>query len=66
MAAVKLFERSLFINPSQANILYDCGVCLKDLRRLDEALVSFDRAIALMPDYIDAYFIRSITLCSIF
>ena len=38
----------------------------QDLKRLDEALFSFDRDIALMPDYIDKYFIRSITLCSIF
>jgi len=37
----------------------------QDLKRLDEALFSFDRAIALMPDYIDAYFIRSITFLAL-
>src|SRR5262249_49580796 len=36
------------------------GVALEDLKRFDEALVSFDKAIALKPDFADGYMNRAL------
>jgi tetratricopeptide (TPR) repeat protein len=37
-------------------------VTLHELRRFDEALASYDRALAMRPDYAEALFNRGITL----
>jgi tetratricopeptide (TPR) repeat protein len=37
------------------------GVTLYDLKRFDEALVSYDQAIGLQPDYADAHFFKSLS-----
>ena len=43
---VIMIERSLKINPNQHHALNSQGNALKALKRLDEALASYDRAIA--------------------
>ncbi|MEY3289742.1 MAG: hypothetical protein RLZZ419_1984, partial [Pseudomonadota bacterium] len=43
--AVKIIGKSLQINPNQPIALSNRGLALKDLKRLDEALASYDRAI---------------------
>ena len=48
--AVRIIGASLQIDPNQTNALNNRGYALRDLKRLDEALVSYDRAIALNPD----------------
>jgi tetratricopeptide (TPR) repeat protein len=37
-------------------------VTLHELERFDEALASYDRALALRPDYAEAFFNRGVTL----
>ena len=48
--AVRIIGKSLQIDPNQTDALNNRGNALRDLKRLDEALVSYDRAIALKPD----------------
>jgi tetratricopeptide (TPR) repeat protein len=48
--------------PESAQSHYERGSELKDRKRFDEALASFDRAIALQPDYAEAYNSRGIVL----
>ena len=47
---VRIIGKSLQINSNQPNALNNRGNALRDLNRLDEALASYDRAIALKPD----------------
>ncbi len=58
--AVRIIGKSLQINSNQPNALNNRGNALKDLKRLDEALASYDRAIALNPDYAEAYSNKSL------
>ena len=58
--AVRIIGKSLQINSNQPNALNNRGNALKDLKRLDEALASYDRAIALNPDYAEAYWNKSL------
>ena len=44
--AVRIIGKSLKIDPNQPDALNNCGVALQDLKRLDEALASYDRAIS--------------------
>ncbi len=41
--------------PNNPEANYNLGVVLQQLGRLDEALVSYDRAVALKPDFAEAY-----------
>jgi len=43
------------LKPDFADAYYNQGNALKELKRLDEALASYDKALALKPDYADAY-----------
>ena len=53
--AVELIGLAIDINPDQADFYSNRGLALQDLRRLDEALASYDNALALEPEYAEAY-----------
>lgn len=59
---VRLIERSLEINPRQPDALYFLGIALHEMNRHSEALVSYDRAIALMPGFFQAHNNRGLVL----
>ena len=44
------------MRPDYAEAFVNRGVTLHELKRFDEALASYDRAIALRPDYAQAHF----------
>ena len=50
MTAVKYYENALALKPDYADAYANRGNILKDLKRLDEALASYESAIALNPD----------------
>jgi tetratricopeptide (TPR) repeat protein len=60
--SVQLIE--LAIQHDENNPLYhsNCGLSLGALNRLEEALQKYDRALAILPDYAEALFNRSVTL----
>jgi tetratricopeptide (TPR) repeat protein len=47
------YERALAIKPDYALALYNRGVVLQDLHRLENALASFDQVLAANPDHVD-------------
>ena len=49
---------ALRINPKNASAQNNRGVSLQALKRLDEALASYDKALALQPDYAEAFYNR--------
>lgn len=51
-----LYKRS--VDPLNAKESYDAGVRLFKIARYNQAILSFDRAIALKPDMTDAYLMR--------
>ena len=53
---IKLLGQSLLFAPTQPYALSYRGVALQELKRYKEALINYDRAITLKPDYIDAYY----------
>lgn len=59
---VRLIGLSLEINRHQPAALNNRGIALRTLRRHGESLASFDRAIALVPNYADAHMNRGNTL----
>lgn len=59
---VRLLKASLEIDSSQAYIHNLLASGLKELQQYDEAVASCDQAIALTPDYADAYYNRGIAL----
>ncbi len=61
-SAVELFDQALAINPEHAASHNNRGIALRNLGRLDEALLSYDKAICLKPDYVDALNNRGIAL----
>lgn len=48
-------EEAVQINPSDYVLHYNIGVMKSDLKDLDGAIESYNKAIALKPDYVDAY-----------
>src|ERR1700693_2443758 len=50
-AAVRQIEAALEINPNSAEAFNSRGNVLKKMQRLDEALASYEQAIALKPIY---------------
>src|ERR1700730_3436490 len=49
--AVRQFDIAVEMNPKDASAHNNRGAALGELQRLDEALASYDRAIALKADY---------------
>ena len=60
--AVDYLTKALQINPAFAEAYYNRGLALGHLKRLDEALASYDQAIRFKPDYVDAHSNRGNTL----
>src|SRR5258706_12629191 len=50
------------LKPDYAEAYNNRGNALEELKRLDEALASYDKAIALKPDFAAAYGAKSLTL----
>jgi protein O-GlcNAc transferase len=48
---VELIQKAIGLNSNVAEAHNSLGTALKDLKRLVEALASYDKAIALKPDY---------------
>src|ERR1700686_4014803 len=55
-AAERFLRRALVIDPRSAAAHSNLGNVLFQSRRLDEALAGFEQAIALKPDYAEAFF----------
>ena len=53
--ALKVYDKSILLNPDFAESYNIRGIALKDLGRLEEAIKSYDKAIQLKPDFADAY-----------
>ena len=48
-------HQAICVRPDYAQAFYNRGVALQGLRRFDEALASYDKALALKPDYAEAF-----------
>lgn len=59
---VKLLGLSLEADANQPVVFYNCGIGLAHFNRFDEALASYDRAIALKPDFAEAHNNRGLVL----
>ena len=53
--AVELLSRAVAANPNHPETQNNLGNALKDLNRLEEAVLRYDLAISLKRDYADAY-----------
>ena len=53
--AVELFSKAIKLNEEMAAAHNELANALLSLKRPDQALTSYDRAIALKPDYAEAY-----------
>ena len=53
--AAELISKAIAIDAKQSSAYYNYGNALKELRRLDDALASYDKCIVLKPDYAEAY-----------
>jgi tetratricopeptide (TPR) repeat protein len=56
--AVRHMELAHAVNPGNFVVLNNCGNALHALKRSDEALACYDRALALRPDYAEAHYNR--------
>ena len=54
-AAADLIGQAIKVNPNHAAAYSNRGNALKSLKRLDEAVASYDKAIRLKPDYAEAH-----------
>ena len=60
--AIRQIDVALKLNPELASAYNNRGHALKALRRLDEALASYDKAIVLKPDHAEAFNNRGVAL----
>ena len=49
--AVRHFEKAITLNPQSTDSLYNLGVVLEGLGRMDEAIASFTAAAAIDPQH---------------
>jgi len=63
--ALEVFDRSISLDPSDAESHCNRGTALMKLGRFGEALEEFDKAIALRPGYDDAAHNRAVSLRAI-
>jgi protein O-GlcNAc transferase len=56
--AAHLIEKAFQSNPANAGYFVNHGIALKELGQLEAAITSYDRAIALVPNYAAAYYSR--------
>ena len=47
--------KAIALKPDYADAFYNRGIALQELKRLDDALASYDKAITLKPDYAEAF-----------
>jgi Flp pilus assembly protein TadD len=59
-AAIAAGRRALELAPHSAEFCNGLGIALFDAQRVDEAIVYYDRALALRPDYAAAHYNRSL------
>jgi len=57
--AARHLKKAALLDPQSAVVQSDLGIALKALQLRDEAMVCFDRAIALRPDFANAYYNRA-------
>ena len=55
LSAEPLIKAAIRRNPQNAIFHFNLGILLQELNRLDEALTCYDTAIALKPDFLDAF-----------
>ncbi|MGC2167263.1 MAG: tetratricopeptide repeat protein [Gallionella sp.] len=60
--AVELIGRAIQINPKVAGFYSNRGNALQDLKRFDEAVASYDKALALKADFAEVHYNRGIVL----
>jgi len=60
--AAELFRRTIKLNGRIPAVHRNLGLALFELKRYKEALASFDKAIALKPDYVECYNSRGLVL----
>jgi predicted O-linked N-acetylglucosamine transferase (SPINDLY family) len=52
--AERCFRRALEIEPQSADCYFNLGNTLKDLGRIDEAIINYEQALRLRPTYVEA------------
>ncbi len=60
--ALELLNRAVAAQANSAPAYANRGKVLKELHRLNEAIVDFDKALALQPDFVDAHLQRALVL----
>jgi hypothetical protein len=58
-SAVKLFSKASKLRENFAPVFYNFGNVLRDIGRIEEAIIYLDKAIEIDPNYIDAYVNKS-------
>ena len=53
--AMSPFRQAVELDPEEPLYEYNLGLANKALRRYEDAVAAFNRAIKLKPDYVDAY-----------
>ena len=61
---IKVIEKSIQINPFQAEAFNNYAIALRELSRFDEALEKVKCAIRLKPDFYNAYYNQGLILRS--
>ena len=61
-AALVSYDRALAVRPDYAEVLYNRGNVLHELKRFAEALASYDRALTVRSDFADALYNRGLVL----